>query len=125
MAAEPDGFNINQACGSTEPQALRQVVEEKADFGIAFDGDGDRLAMVDSHGALLDGDRIVVHHCTRSPAASTLQGGVVGTVMSNLGFEQALDRLGILWTGERRRSQHSRSTAAKRMAMGVNLLGIF
>ena len=60
MAAEPDGFNINQACGSTEPQALqKRVVEEKADFGIAFDGDGDRVAMVDSQGALLDGDELL------------------------------------------------------------------
>ncbi|MEC7137449.1 MAG: phosphoglucosamine mutase [Pseudomonadota bacterium] len=96
MAAEPDGFNINQACGSTEPQALRKkVVEEKADFGIAFDGDGDRLAMVDSHGALLDGDQLLyIIACDRQRRA-TLQGGVVGTVMSNLGFEQALDRLSI------------------------------
>ena len=96
MAAEPDGFNINQACGSTEPQALRKkVVEEKADFGIAFDGDGDRLAMVDSHGALLDGDQLLFIIARDRQRRATLQGGVVGTVMSNLGFEQALDRLGI------------------------------
>ena len=98
MAAEPDGFNINQACGSTEPQALRKkVVEEKADFGIAFDGDGDRLAMVDSHGALLDGDQLLYIIARDRQRRATLQGGVVGTVMSNLGFEQALDRLGILF----------------------------
>ena len=96
MAAEPDGFNINQACGSTEPQALRKkVVEEKADFGIAFDGDGDRLALVDSHGALLDGDELLYIIARDRQRRETLQGGVVGTVMSNLGFEQALDRLGI------------------------------
>ncbi|MEC7418769.1 MAG: phosphoglucosamine mutase [Pseudomonadota bacterium] len=96
MAAEPDGFNINQACGSTEPQALRKkVVEEKAHFGIAFDGDGDRLAMVDSHGALLDGDQLLYIIARDRQRRATLQGGVVGTVMSNLGFEQALDRLGI------------------------------
>ena len=96
MAAEPDGFNINQDCGSTEPQALRKkVVEEKADFGIAFDGDGDRLAMVDSHGALLDGDQLLYIIARDRQRRATLQGGVVGTVMSNLGFEQALDRLGI------------------------------
>ena len=96
MAAEPDGFNINQACGSTEPQALRKkVVEEKADFGIAFDGDGDRLAMVDSHGALLDGDELLYIIARDRQRRATLQGGVVGTVMSNLGFEQALDRLSI------------------------------
>ncbi|MEC7779525.1 MAG: phosphoglucosamine mutase [Pseudomonadota bacterium] len=96
MAAEPDGFNINQACGSTEPQALRKkVVEEKADFGISFDGDGDRLAMVDSHGALLDGDELLYIIARDRQRRATLQGGVVGTVMSNLGFEQALDRLGI------------------------------
>ena len=96
MAAEPDGFNINQACGSTKPQALqKKVAEEKADFGIAFDGDGDRVAMVDSHGALLDGDELLyIIACDRQRRAA-LKGGVVGTVMSNLGFEQALDRLGI------------------------------
>lgn len=96
MAAEPDGLNINQACGSTKPQALqKKVVEEKADFGIAFDGDGDRVAMVDSHGALLDGDELLyIIACDRQRRAA-LKGGVVGTVMSNLGFEQALDRLGI------------------------------
>ena len=96
MAAEPDGFNINQACGSTKPQALqKKVVEEKADFGIAFDGDGDRVAMVNSHGALLDGDELLyIIACDRQRRA-VLKGGVVGTVMSNLGFEQALDRLGI------------------------------
>ena len=96
MAAEPDGFNINQACGSTKPQALqKKVVEEKADFGIAFDGDGDRVAMVDSHGALLDGDELLYIIARDRQRRATLQGGVVGTVMSNLGFEQALDRLGI------------------------------
>ena len=96
MAAEPDGFNINQACGSTEPEALqKRVVEEKADFGIAFDGDGDRVAMVDNQGVLLDGDELLYIIARDRQRRAALHGGVVGTVMSNLGFEQALGRLGI------------------------------
>jgi phosphoglucosamine mutase len=96
MAAEPDGFNINEACGSTHTEALqKKVVEENADFGIAFDGDGDRLAMVDSSGVLLDGDELLYIIAQDRQRRAALDGGVVGTVMSNLGFEQALDRLNI------------------------------
>lgn len=96
MAAEPDGFNINDQCGSTHTEALQQrVLAEKADLGIAFDGDGDRVAMVDADGALLDGDELLYVIARDRQRREVLHGGVVGTVMSNLGFEQALARLAI------------------------------
>ena len=96
IAAEPDGFNINDQCGSTHTEALQQrVLAEKADVGIAFDGDGDRVAMVDADGALLDGDELLYIIARDRQRRDVLHGGVVGTVMSNLGFEQALARLAI------------------------------
>ena len=96
IAAEPDGFNINDQCGSTHTEALQQrVLAEKADVGIAFDGDGDRVAMVDADGALLDGDELLYIIARDRQRREVLHGGVVGTVMSNLGFEQALARLAI------------------------------
>ena len=96
MAAEPNGFNINDQCGSTHTEALQQrVLAEKADVGIAFDGDGDRVAMVDADGALLDGDELLYIIARDRQRRDVLHGGVVGTVMSNLGFEQALARLAI------------------------------
>ncbi len=94
IGAEPNGFNINDGCGSTHPELLQQkVVEWRADLGIAFDGDGDRVCMVDDQGELLDGDEILYIIARHRLAQNTLQGGVVGTVMSNLGLEQALDGL--------------------------------
>ena len=96
MAAEPDGFNINKGCGSTHPEQLQQrVVEEAADLGIAFDGDGDRLIMVDASGALLDGDYLLYVIARSRHAKEMLTGGVVGTAMSNLGLERALQVLAI------------------------------
>ena len=93
MGAEPNGVNINNHVGSTHPNALQTFVKlEKADIGIAFDGDGDRVIMVDCQGNLIDGDQILyviakdVHH------TSGINGGVVGTEMSNLGLEQALQK---------------------------------
>lgn len=92
----PDGFNINHNCGATAPQALqRAVLAYNADVGIALDGDGDRLMMVDANGNLLDGDEIIYLIARAQQQNGTLQGGVVGTVMSNLGLEQALGKLGI------------------------------
>ncbi|HEY3327611.1 MAG TPA: phosphoglucosamine mutase [Novimethylophilus sp.] len=96
IGALPDGLNINDGCGSTHPQALRQaVLEHAADFGVAFDGDGDRLLMVDSKGNLLDGDQLLYIIAAHRQCGKRLGGGVVGTLMSNLGFEHALDKLGI------------------------------
>jgi phosphoglucosamine mutase len=91
MGAEPNGLNINLDCGATKPQALqKRVLQEQADVGIALDGDGDRLIMVDHNGQLLDGDDLLYVIVKYKKLRGTLTGGVVGTVMSNLGFEQAL-----------------------------------
>lgn len=96
LGTEPDGFNINQGVGSTQPGALREaVVREGADLGIAFDGDGDRVLMVDSRGNLIDGDQLLYVIAKSRLLAGAMRGEVVGTLMSNLGFEHALKRLGI------------------------------
>ncbi len=90
IAAEPDGFNINQACGSTHPKLLQKtVVETGAALGIALDGDGDRVIMVDSNGQIVDGDQMIYIMAMQRLRRGTLNGGVVGTLMSNLGLEQA------------------------------------
>jgi phosphoglucosamine mutase len=92
----PDGVNINDGCGSTHPHALSdKVLRHGADLGIAFDGDGDRVIMVDAAGHLLDGDQLLYIIAAYRKQAGTLGGGVVGTLMSNLGFEHALARLDI------------------------------
>ncbi|MEX0916059.1 MAG: phosphoglucosamine mutase [Wenzhouxiangellaceae bacterium] len=90
---EPDGLNINAECGSTYPEPLcRAVVEHGADLGVAFDGDGDWVVMVDHEGRLVDGDQILfILACARA-GRGDLKGGVVGTVMSNFGLEEALAR---------------------------------
>lgn len=96
IGVEPDGLNINKDCGSTKPKSLQAaVLEHGADVGIAFDGDGDRLAMVDHQGQLLDGDELLYIIARSRHQAGMLRGGVVGTVMSNLGLEHALQRDGI------------------------------
>ncbi len=88
---KPDGLNINVDCGSTHPQALcKAVVEHKADLGIAFDGDGDRVMMVDIEGNLLDGDQLLYIIAKHKHLQGTLAGGVVGTLMTNLALEHAL-----------------------------------
>ncbi|MGH8671825.1 MAG: phosphoglucosamine mutase, partial [Burkholderiales bacterium] len=93
---KPNGININDQCGSTHPAALQAAVRElRADFGVAFDGDGDRLIMVDGDGSLMDGDRLLYVITRQRHEAGTLKGGVVGTVMTNLGMEHALARLGV------------------------------
>ncbi len=90
IANEPDGFNINRDCGSTHPQLLQRTVAERhADLGIALDGDGDRVIMVDAAGARVDGDQILYILGMRRKTKGRLRGGVVGTLMSNLGLEQA------------------------------------
>jgi phosphoglucosamine mutase len=96
IANEPDGFNINHECGSTQPELLRKTVLEKnADLGLALDGDGDRVIMVDNNGNIIDGDQmlyVIAHERQRS---GRLRGGVVGTLMSNLGLEHACGALNI------------------------------
>lgn len=96
MGTEPDGLNINAGCGSTHPDALMEaVVEEQADLGVAFDGDGDRVMMVDRDGRLLDGDELLYIIACARQRTGELEGDVVGTVMSNLGLELALRARGI------------------------------
>jgi len=96
IANTPDGININHDCGSTKPQQLvNEVLKQGADLGIAFDGDGDRVQMVDHTGAIVDGDEllyIIARYKLRKAPANQ---GVVGTVMSNLGLELALNDLDI------------------------------
>jgi phosphoglucosamine mutase len=95
-AVSPNGININQDCGSTHIQALCQKVKDSgADFGIAFDGDGDRVMMVDHRGEAVDGDELLYIIALARQADGTLRGPVVGTQMSNLGLEQALAGRGI------------------------------
>lgn len=92
----PNGLNINEGCGSTHLQALSAaVVEQGADIGIALDGDGDRCLMVTADGRTVDGDEILFIIAKQRLAAGLLRGPVVGTVMSNLGLEHALARVGV------------------------------
>jgi phosphoglucosamine mutase len=88
---EPNGLNINQSCGSTQPELLQKIVlEHHADVGIALDGDGDRVIMVDHKGELVDGDELLFIIARSRLQEGKLQGSVVGTLMSNLGLEHAL-----------------------------------
>lgn len=96
IANTPDGFNINHECGSTSPARLQKaVLAEKADIGIALDGDGDRVVLVDAQGEVVDGDQMLYIIATSRKGSGHLSGGIVGTLMSNLGLEQALARQGI------------------------------
>ncbi|WP_445495332.1 phosphoglucosamine mutase [Photorhabdus sp. SF281] len=96
IGCEPNGININEKCGATDVQLLQQrVVEEKADVGLAFDGDGDRVIMVDHLGQKVDGDQILYIIAREALRQGQLRGGVVGTLMSNMGLELALKQLGI------------------------------
>lgn len=96
IGAEPDGLNINLNVGSTHLDALKQTVAEKqADLGIAFDGDGDRVLMVDRDGSEVDGDELLFILASQRHAEGRLNGGVVGTLMTNLGVELALREIGI------------------------------
>jgi len=92
IGVSPDGFNINQEVGSTKPEILAEEVRKKqADFGVALDGDGDRVIMVDHMGEVVDGDELLLIIASERKASSRLQGGVVGTLMSNFGLEQAFN----------------------------------
>lgn len=96
IGCEPNGTNINHEVGATDVRALQaKVLEEKADFGVAFDGDGDRIIMVDELGNKVDGDQIAYIIARDSLRRGELKGGVVGTLMTNMGMEVALRNLGI------------------------------
>ena len=122
LGVEPDGFNINRDCGSIASDFMReQVVAHKADIGIALDGDADRLVVADEQGALVDGDQIMALVARYWHDNGLLRGGgVVGTVMSNLGLEHFLGGLGLALTrapvGDRYVVEHMRQT-------GINLGG--
>ncbi|HNW78166.1 MAG TPA: phosphoglucosamine mutase [Candidatus Competibacteraceae bacterium] len=96
LSATPNGLNINLDCGSTRPANLRAaVLEQNADLGIAFDGDGDRVIMVDQRGEVLDGDELLFIITRDRLRSGSRFGAVVGTLMSNLGLELALRALGL------------------------------
>jgi phosphoglucosamine mutase len=93
IGCSPNGRNINDRCGSTEPALLQKTVPAvEADVGIALDGDGDRVTMVDEHGQIIDGDQLLYVLAMARKEEGKLRGPVVGTVMSNLGLEHALQR---------------------------------
>eukprot|EP00752_Nemacystus_decipiens_P000545 g545.t1 len=99
LAVQPDGANINRACGATAPQALcEQVAAHGADLGLALDGDADRLIVCDERGALVDGDQIMALIAASWAEAGRLKGPVVATVMSNLGLERFLSERGVALT---------------------------
>jgi phosphoglucosamine mutase len=96
IGAEPDWLNINQECGATHSATIQQAVKKhKADFGIALDGDGDRLIMADNKGRLFDGDQLVCIIAKHRQNKDSLNGGVVGTLMTNLAIENYFKKLGI------------------------------
>jgi phosphoglucosamine mutase len=114
LNTDPNGFNINENCGSTNPALLQQaVLAEKADLGIAFDGDGDRVIMVDNKGEIVDGDHILFITAKHGFAKGNLTGGVVGTVMSNLGLEKALHELKIKFERSKVGDRHVMETLKK------------
>lgn len=93
IGTQPDGMNINRDIGSTSPKQLQQkVIETRADLGIGFDGDGDRVIMVDEQGEIVDGDELLYIMAMHARSRKRLGGGVVGTLMSNLGLELALKK---------------------------------
>jgi phosphoglucosamine mutase len=96
IGVEPDGYNINHECGSTHPRALQERVRNLgADVGIALDGDGDRLIMVDASGDVVDGDELLYIIASSKRRQGLLGGGVVGTQMSNFGLELAMRELDV------------------------------
>lgn len=96
IGAEPDGLNINDECGATKPEKLAAtVLAYRADFGIALDGDGDRLIMVDHKGEIVDGDELIYIIAKARLAVGQMSGPVVGTLMTNLGMEHGLKKLGL------------------------------
>ncbi|MFM8491361.1 MAG: phosphoglucosamine mutase, partial [Candidatus Methylopumilus sp.] len=93
---EPDGFNINHDVGSTHPKTIKEATfKHKADLGIAFDGDGDRVVMIDHLGNIIDGDQLLLVITRALKEKNQLKGGVVGTLMTNMAIEKALYDLGV------------------------------
>ena len=92
---EPDGYNINRNCGSTNPEVVKKaVIDNRADYGISLDGDGDRVILVDEKGNILDGDDLLYILAFANPNRNGPWSGVIGTKMSNLGLENGIKKLG-------------------------------
>ena len=95
IGTDPDGYNINHGCGSTHPEMVKdEVIRQRADFGIALDGDGDRVVLIDRKGNILDGDDIMYILAYANPNRTGPWSGIVGTLMTNLGFEEGVKKLG-------------------------------
>jgi phosphoglucosamine mutase len=95
VGVDPDGYNINADCGSTHPELVqKEVIKHRADFGISLDGDGDRVIIIDRNGNILDGDDLLYILAFANPNRIGAWSGVVGTHMSNLGFEDGITKLG-------------------------------
>ena len=95
IGTDPDGYNINHECGSTHPEMVKEeVIRQRADFGIALDGDGDRVVLIDKKGNILDGDDIMYILAYANPNRTGPWSGIVGTLMTNLGFEEGVKKLG-------------------------------
>ena len=95
IGVDPDGYNINAKCGSTCPEVVqKEVIKHRADFGISLDGDGDRVIIVDKEGTILDGDDLLYILAFSNPNRVGSWSGVVGTLMSNLGLEDGIEKLG-------------------------------
>jgi len=118
LGVSPTGTNINDRCGATDTEALqREVVAQRADLGIAIDGDADRVMMVDATGRLYDGDALL-YAIVRDRAQRERVEGVAGTLMTNLGLEQAFERMGCrLCACARRRPLRAGDAAGKRLAL--------
>ena len=92
---DPDGYNINEGCGSTHPEVVKEaVIKHRADYGISLDGDGDRVILVDEKGSILDGDDLLYILAFSNPNRTGIWSGVVGTIMSNHGLEDGIKKLG-------------------------------
>jgi len=95
IGVDPDGYNINAECGSTYPDLVKEeVIKHRADFGISLDGDGDRVILIDCDGNILDGDDLLYILAFANPNRTGQWSGVVGTLMSNLGLEDGIKKLG-------------------------------
>jgi len=95
IGVNPDGYNINDGCGSTHPELVqKEVIKQRADFGISLDGDGDRVILIDKEGNILDGDDLLYILAFSNPNRVGAWSGVVGTLMSNLGLEDGIKKLG-------------------------------
>src|SRR5437660_435827 len=122
IGVSPDGLNINRDCGALAPEQMRrEVLERRADIGIALDGDADRLIVADERGVILDGDQLMALIATNLARGGRLAGGaLVATVMSNLGLERCLDGQGI---GLHRTAVGDRYVVEKMRSLGCNLGG--